>query len=212
MEIRLPNACSTSPSSAANHTVRCPNDTPTHSQALTGAAEGCQMSVFLPLQHNPTGNHQGPSQSCLDCYGNTHITGISPWPPDVSVQGPLTRPAAADQGACPHTSTDGLCCTQLCRHLLKQGDPFQISPSGVSDSLCPMDGSTPGLLVHHQLPELAQTHVHRVGDAVQPPHPLLSPSLPAFHLSQHQGLFQGVSSSHQVAKVLELQLQHQSFQ
>ena len=64
----------------------------------------------------------------------------------------------------------------------------------------------------HCLPELAQTHVHRVGDAIQPSHPLPSPSPFAFNLSQHQGLFQWVSSSHQVAKVLELQLQHQSFQ
>ena len=75
-----------------------------------------------------------------------------------------------------------------------------------------MDCSTPGFPVHHQLPKLTQTHVHRVGDAIQPSHPLSSPSSPAFSLSEHQGLFQGVSSSHQVAKVLELQLQHQSFQ
>ena len=80
-------------------------------------------------------------------------------------------------------------------------------------TLCdPMNHSTPGLPVHHQLPEFTQTYVHRVGDAIQPSHPLSSPSPPAFSLSQHQGLFQGVSSSHQVAKVLELQLQHQSFQ
>ena len=80
-------------------------------------------------------------------------------------------------------------------------------------TLCdPMDYSTPGFPVHHQLLELAQTHVHQVGDAMQPPHPLSSPSPPAPNLSQHQGLFQGVSSSHQVAKVLEFQLQHQSFQ
>ena len=72
--------------------------------------------------------------------------------------------------------------------------------------------STPGLPVHHQLPEFTQTHVHRIGDAIQPSHPLSSPSPPAFNLSQHQGLFQWVSSSHQVAKVLEFQLQHQSFQ
>ena len=65
---------------------------------------------------------------------------------------------------------------------------------------------------HHQLPELAQTHVHRVGDAIQPSHPLMSPSPPVFNVSQHQGIFQGVSSSYQMAKVLELQLQHQSFQ
>ena len=71
--------------------------------------------------------------------------------------------------------------------------------------------STPGLPVHHQLPEFTQTHVHWVGDAIQPSHPLSSPA-PALNLSQHQGLFKWVSSSHQVAKVLEFQLQHQSFQ
>ena len=74
-------------------------------------------------------------------------------------------------------------------------------------TLCdPMDCSTPGLPVHHQLPDLGQTHVHRVSDAIQPSHPLSSPSPPTFNLSQHQGLFQRVSSSIQVAKVLELQL------
>ena len=75
-----------------------------------------------------------------------------------------------------------------------------------------MDCSMPGFPVYHQLLELTQTYVHWVGDAIQLSHPLLSPSPPAFNLSQHQGLFQWVSSSHQVAKVLEFQLQHQSFQ
>ena len=80
-------------------------------------------------------------------------------------------------------------------------------------TLCdPMDCSTPGFPAHHQLPKLTQTHVHWVGDAIQPSHPLSSPSSPAFNLSQHQDLFQRVGSSHQVAKVLEFQLQHQSFQ
>ena len=80
-------------------------------------------------------------------------------------------------------------------------------------SLCDlMDCITPGLPVHHQLPELAQTHVHWVGDAIQPFHPLSSPSPPAFNLSEHLGVFKWVSSSHQVAKLLEFQLQHQSFQ
>ena len=80
-------------------------------------------------------------------------------------------------------------------------------------TLCnPMNRSTTGLPVHHQLPEFTQTHVHRVGDAIQPSHPLLSPSPPAPSPSQHQGLFQWVNSSHEVAKVLEFQLQHQSFQ
>ena len=71
---------------------------------------------------------------------------------------------------------------------------------------------TPAFPVHHQLPELAQTHIHWVGDAIQPSHPLSSPSPLAFSLSQHQGLFQWVSSLHQVTKLLEFQLQHQSFQ
>ena len=80
--------------------------------------------------------------------------------------------------------------------------------SSVSQScptLCDLkDCNIPGFPVHHQLPELAQTHVHWVGDAIQPSHPLSSPPPPAFNLSQHQGLFQWVSSWHEVAKVLEL--------
>ena len=80
-------------------------------------------------------------------------------------------------------------------------------------TLCdPMNRSMPGLHVHHQLPESTQTHVHWVSDAIQPSHPLSSPSHPAFNLSQNQGLFKWVSSLHQVAKVLEFQLQHQSLQ
>ena len=75
-----------------------------------------------------------------------------------------------------------------------------------------MDCSTPGLPVHQQLPELIQSHVCWVGDAIQPSHPLSSPSPPTFNRSQHQGLFKWVSSLHQVAKVLEFQLQYQSFQ
>ena len=74
-------------------------------------------------------------------------------------------------------------------------------------TLCdPMNRSMPGLPVHHQLPEFTQTHVHRIGDAIQPSHPLSSPSPPAPNPSQHQGLFHWVNSSHEVAKVLEFQL------
>ena len=99
----------------------------------------------------------------------------------------------------------------LCeRHMLGTEEEF----SWVSQScltLCdPMDCSTPGLPVHHHLLELAQTHVHWVSDAIQTSHPLLSPSSPAFGLSQHWGLFEWVGSSHQVAKVLELH--HHSLQ
>ena len=76
----------------------------------------------------------------------------------------------------------------------------------------PMNHSTPGLTVHHQLPESTQTHVPWVSDAIQPSHPLSSPSPPVPNPSQHQGLFQWVNSSHEVAKVLEFQLWHHSFQ
>ena len=80
-------------------------------------------------------------------------------------------------------------------------------------TLCdPMDCSMPGLPVYHQLLEFIQTYVCWVSDAIQPSHPLLSPSPSVFNLSQHQGVFRWVSSSHQVAKVLEFQLQHQSYQ
>ena len=91
---------------------------------------------------------------------------------------------------------------------------FQISSvAQLYPTLCDlMDCSMPGLPVYRQLLESTQTHVHRVSDAIQPSHPLSSLSPPAFNLSQHQGLFQWVSSSHQVDKVLEFQLQHQSFQ
>ena len=79
-------------------------------------------------------------------------------------------------------------------------------------TLRPMDCSMPGFPVLHYLLEFAQIQVHWVGDAIQPSHPLSSPFPPALNLSQHQDIFQWVSSLHQVAKVLELQLQHQSFQ
>ena len=88
-----------------------------------------------------------------------------------------------------------------------------ISATQLCLTLCdPMNRSTPSLPVHQQLQESTQNHVHCVSDAMQPSHPLSSPSPPALNLSQHQGLFKWVSSLHQVAEVLEFQLQHQSFQ
>ena len=103
-----------------------------------------------------------------------------------------------------------------CWHLVWSDFSFNFQFNSVSrlcPTICyPMDCSTPGLPVHHQLLESTQTHVHWVSDAIQPSHPLSSPSPPTFNLSQHRGLFKWVSSSHQVAKVLEFQLHHQSFQ
>ena len=87
---------------------------------------------------------------------------------------------------------------------------IQFSRLVVSNSLWPLDHSMTGLSVHHQLQEFTQIHVHWVGDTIQPSHPLSSLSLPAFNLSQCQGLLKWVSSLHQVTKVLEFQLQHQS--
>ena len=89
---------------------------------------------------------------------------------------------------------------------------FSSAPQSCPTLCDPMDCSKPGFPVHHELLEFTQTHVHQVGDAIQPSHPLSSPSSPAFSLSQHQSLFKGVSSSHQVAKVLEFQLQYHSLQ
>ena len=95
---------------------------------------------------------------------------------------------------------------------LESGPQFS-SVTRLCPTLCdPTDCNTPGFPVHHQLPELTQTHVYWVGDTIQPSHLLSSPSLPTVNLSQHQGLFKWVSSLHQVTKVLEFQLQHQSFQ
>ena len=88
----------------------------------------------------------------------------------------------------------------------------QFSHSVVSDSLWPHESQHARPPFHHHLLEFTQTHVHRVGDAIQPSHPLSSPSSPAPNPSQHQDLFQWVNSSHEVARVLEFQLQHQSFQ
>ena len=103
---------------------------------------------------------------------------------------------------------------QELKQYLQHGFITQFSSVAQSYStLCdPTDCSMPGFPVHHYLPEFAQTHVHRLGDAIQPPHTLSFPSPPAFNVSQHQGPFKWVSSSHQVAKLLELQLQYQSFQ
>ena len=100
----------------------------------------------------------------------------------------------------------------FCKNSLNQFSQFS-SVTQLCSTLCnPMNHSSSGLPFHHQLPESTQTHVHWVGDAIQPSHPLLSPSPPALSLSQHQVLFQWVNSLHQVAKVLEFQLQHKSFQ
>ena len=97
-------------------------------------------------------------------------------------------------------------------YIIKQFIQFS-SVTQSCPTLCnPMDCTMPGFPVHHQLLEFTQTHVHWVGDAIQAFHPLSSPSPPTFNLSQHQSLFQWVSSSHQVAKVSEFQLQHHSFQ
>ena len=89
--------------------------------------------------------------------------------------------------------------------------PVQFSSVQLLSCVWLMDCSMPGFCVHHQFPEFTKNRVHWVGDAIQPSHHLSSPSPPSFSLSQHQGLFRWISSLHQVAKVLEFQLQHKSF-
>ena len=167
------------------------------------------------------------------CLGFLHITSscfdyilrlnFSPMVTILTLPGPYWYPinwATQLEIKCIFFSKRALADYWLCISLTKAGsyicpwtdNSVQFSRSLVSDSLHPMDCSMQGFPVRHQLLELTQTHASRVGDAIQPSHPPSSPSPPAFNLSQHQGLFQWVSSSHQVAKVLEFQLQHQSFQ
>ena len=160
--------------------------------------------------------------------GFNSLTGVKPWPPASGAQSPnhwATREVSQDtvMGQQAHKRQCNNNMSSITRFqewitilltltiLLKvQFSSFQ---SQSCPTLCsPMNSSTPGLSTHHQLPEFTQTHVHQVGDAIQPSHPLSSHSPPAPNPSQHQSLFQWVSSSHQVAKVLEFQLQHQSLQ
>ena len=124
------------------------------------------------------------------------------------------------------TSAAGCCVRQWCSRFWKHSRKNWLAFNMFSQCFCyccsvpklcpthwkPMNYSMPGFLVLHHLPKFSQTHVHWIGDAIQPSHLLLPPSLLALNLSQHQGLYQWVSSLHQVAKLLELQLQHQSFQ
>ena len=155
------------------------------------------------------------TQLCL-----TYCNPMDCSPPDSSVHG--DSPGKNTGVGC-HALFQGTFPTQelnqgllLCRFFPGElpGTPFISVISSVAQS-CPtlyepMDCGTPDFPIYHQLPELAQTHVHWVSDAIQPSHPLLPPSPPAFNLSQHQGLFQWVSSSHQMSTVLEFQ--HQSSQ
>ena len=106
-------------------------------------------------------------------------------------------------------TADGDCSHEIKRHLLlvRKFSSVQSCPMLYD----PMDCSTQGFPVPHYLPEFAQVHLYWISDALQPSHPMSFPSPPAFNLSQHQGLFQWVNSSHQVAKGLQFQLQHQSF-
>jgi len=152
--------------------------------------------------------------TCLyECSPN-----LGPWIREVWAPAPQTGASAEDS---PLADPPPATCRDTPGILVWGGSwehlfcPFPVCPflfpsnhqfSSVTQScltLCdPIDWSTPGFPVHHQLLKLTQTHVHWVGDAIQPSHPLPSPS-PAFSHSQHQGLFKWVSSSHQVAKVLE---------
>ena len=156
------------------------------------ANEG-DMSLTPGLGRSPGGWNGNP----LQCLGNSMDRGA--W--RASVMGVSKNQTQLSNWACTYTSS---------QKTLR--DQFS-SVTQLCLTLCdPIDCSMPGLPVHHQLLEFTQTHVLWVDDAIQPSHPLLSPSPPAFNLSQDQGLFKGVSSSHKVAKVLEFQLQHQSFQ
>ena len=107
----------------------------------------------------------------------------------------------------PEYRSKGILCTE-CSNSEREGEISYLFTQSCPTLCNPMNCSTPGFPDLHYLPQLAQTHVHQIGDAIQPSRPLSSPFPPAFNPSQHQGLFQWVDSSHQVAKVLKLQFQH----
>jgi len=158
----------------------------------------------------PGPKHEPPDPINLIFYvHNTHIIFIT-W---IEVKGQIPKHSSMQAPAFRQKGNEGRRGNNS-EHWETTKEMYQLSSV---TQLCltlsdPMNRSTPGLPAHHQLPEFTQTHVHRVGDAIQPSHLLSSPSSPAFNLSQHQGLFKWVSSSYQVAKILEFQLQHQSFQ
>ena len=135
-----------------------------------------------------------------------YSTFVEHWPYLRKYTGPWVRHATQETHSQKKKSL-----TKVLQNISKSNNQFSSVAQSCTTLCSPMDCSMPGFPIHHQLPELAQTHVHPVGDAIQPSHPLSSPS-PAFNLSQHQGLFQWVRSLHQVAKLLEFLLQHQSFQ
>ena len=177
----------------------------------------CEVQLLLPLGWE--GREQGGTTGSWRRELYSVTPSEEPWPSSRSTETPRWSHKKAGKGQ--GYSTLFFSLSLISRWGFLFSDPNWIqraripSPDARSvqsyPTLCnPMDCSMPGFPVHHQLLELAQTQVHWVSDAIQPSHPLLSPSPPALNLSQHQGLFKWVSSSHQVAKVLELQ--HQSFQ
>ena len=116
---------------------------------------------------------------------------------------PLSSPSPPALNLSQH---QGLCKWASSSHQVSSSVQFSSVAKSCLTLCYPKNCSTPGLPVHHHFPEFTQTHVHRVGDAIQPSHPRSSPSPPAPNPSRHQGLFQWVNSSHEVAKLLEFQL------
>ena len=147
----------------------------------------------LPCPSPTTGAYSNSCPSSQWCHQPSHPLS-SPSPPALNLTQGLSQWVSSSH--------------QVAKVLELQHQSIQFSLVTQScPSLCdPMDGSTPGLPVHHQLPEFTQTHVHWVGDMIQTTHPLSSPSPPAHNLSKHQDIFKWVRSSHQVPKVLQIQL------
>ena len=165
--------------------------------------------VFIPDPDRGAGGPL-PIQPLLPCCTTSLLPGISQVIIHMTWQLASHRTVFGLWTTRPDTADRTEDSTQENRELAKPVWYQHVQFSSVAQScptLCdPINSSTPGLPVHHQLPEATQTHVHWVSDAIQPSHPLSSPSSPALNLCQHHGLFQWVNSSHEVAKVLEFQL------
>ena len=172
------------------------------------------LTLCNPMDHGPPGSsvHGILQAKTLEWVAISFCSNIvwSEWREWSEV--PQSCPTLCDPMDCslPDSSVHGIFQARVLEWVAVSFYPsvqFSSVAQSFSPTLCdPMNCSTPGLPVHHQLPEFTQTHVHRVSDAIQPFHPLSSPSPPAPNPTQHQSLFQWVNSLHEVAKVLEFQL------
>ena len=180
--------------------------------SLPGESHGQRsLAGYSPWGHkNKTSNLKNPKRMGTSCPAVSQGSQDGGHPRARSSRGPGAGPGFGRLWV--ETDQEGSAMPRVTIRWCHKTVSLWFSPGSCLTLCDPMDRSARNPPVRHQLPEFAQTHIHGDGDAIQPSHPLLSPSPPALNLSQHRGLFQGVTASHQVAQGLEFQPQHPSFQ